>query len=224
MTKTGIIAVLTGDLVDSSSYSQPHMDAIIQRLNLEFKTIVDDSSANSLNFSMFRGDSFQGITENLSSALVLALRIKALVNSYSEEGNGRNKTPITDIRISIGIGEGHYDTKTIHISNGEAFQLSGRILDEMKAKNETIRLTTSVSEVNEEFLVHMRMLDSLISRWSISSAEVVYFLLNNYKERAIADKLNRSQAAINLRKKASGWEEIKILLNRYERVIKKYFP
>lgn len=223
MIKTKQIAVITGDLVDSSSFSNDRMLAIISRLKNEFTTLKTTESAGKAYFSLYRGDSFQGIVEETENALVIALKLKALINSYVDKNTDTgNKTPLADVRISIGIGEATYDIDAINVSNGPAFQLSGRSLDTMKANNLMMSLTTGDPEIDDEFRVHMKFLDGITHRWSIASAEVVYFLLNDYKELQIANELNRSQAAINLRKKAAGWDEIKLLMQRYEHVIKKF--
>jgi len=222
--KNATIAVITGDLVDSSRFSNTRMSAIIGRLNTEFKTYTKLPSDKSVEFTMFRGDSFQGIVEDPSLALSLALQIKALINSFNDaDTDAGNNVPLADVRISIGIGEASYDLNAINVSNGEAFQLSGRTLDSMKSRQSKMAVTTPVSDVNDEFEVHMKFLDATTDRWSMASAEVVYYLLQDYKEQQIAQELNRSQAAINHRKKAAGWDEIRLLLRRYEQLTKKYF-
>jgi hypothetical protein len=131
--------------------------------------------------------------------------------------------PKADIRISIGIGEASYQKNALTESNGEAFQLSGRTLDTMKSEGAKIALTTTVNEINAEFKVHLKFLDAVTNRWSIASAEVVYYLIKGYKEQEIAHTLNRSQAAINQRKKAAGWDAIKLLLERYVSIAKTQF-
>ncbi|NNF30006.1 MAG: hypothetical protein HKN66_01335 [Flavobacteriaceae bacterium] len=222
--KNATIAVITGDLVNSSQFSHTRLQAIIQRLKNEFETIQSEKRANRITFTMFRGDSFQGIVEDPCEALQISLQIKALINSFNDSGEvAGNTVPIADVRISIGIGEASYDLDAINVSNGEAFQFSGRTLDSMKAEHVKMALRTVNAQINDEFRVHMKFLDSITDRWSMASAEVVYFLLKRYKERQIAQKLNRSQAAINHRKKAAGWDEIQLLFDRYEQVIKKQF-
>ncbi len=222
--KNATIAVITGDLVDSSRFSNTRMSAIIGRLNTEFKTYTKLPSDKSVEFTMFRGDSFQGIVEDPRLALSLALQIKALINSFNDaDTDAGNNVPLADVRISIGIGEASYDLNAINVSNGEAFQLSGRTLDSMKSRQSKMAVTTPVSDVNDEFEVHMKFLDATTDRWSMASAEVVYYLLQDYKEQQIAQELNRSQAAINHRKKAAGWDEIRLLVRRYEQLTKKYF-
>jgi len=222
--KTATMAVITGDLINSSAFSQNTIQAIIQRLTNEFEAIRQEKEDDVITFTLFRGDSFQGIVESPSRALQIALRIKALINSYNDSGEeAGNTVPVSDVRISIGIGEASYDANAINVSNGEAFQLSGRTLDTMKSEQLKMALTTPNANINDEFRVHMKFLDNITDRWSMASAEVVYFLLNNLKEKQIANRLNRSQAAINHRKKAAGWDEIRLLLKRFEQVIKSEF-
>jgi hypothetical protein len=218
------ITVISGDFINSSQYEANLLKSILKQLKAEFTTIEDQLSVDGVHFSIYRGDSFQGVLENSISALSLALQIKAFVNkTISKTANTKSKTPVADIRISIGIGEADYDKSSITESNGEAFHFSGRTLDKMKLEGSKMALTTGNKEINEEFLVSLRFLDAITNRWSTASAEVVYYLLKGYTEQQIANKIGRSQAAINLRKKAAGWEEIQLLLKRYEQVAQKYF-
>lgn len=222
--KIGTIAVITGDLVNSSQFEPGRMEEIMKLLSRKLDTFNDRKNDGNISFAISRGDSFQGIVENPLNALKIAIELKAFLNSYMVyDSVATNASPIADVRISIGIGEASYDLKAINISNGEAFQLSGRILDAMKSKDSKMALTTSNGDINDEFKVHMKFLDSITDRWSGASAEVVAFLLRGYKEQDIAKELNRSQAAINQRKKAAGWDEIQLLLKRYEQVFKQHF-
>ena len=222
--KTGTIAVITGDLINSSQFETEQLAEIMRMLNKEFKILNLRTAQGEVGFSISRGDSFQGIVEDPMEALSIALGIKAFLNSYNDKRDvATNASPIVDVRLSIGIGEANYDLDSINISNGEAFQLSGRILDMMKAGDIKMTLTTPIQDLNDEFYVHMKFLDNMTDRWSMASAEVVYYFLKGLKEREIAEKLNRSQAAINHRKKAAGWFEIRLLLKRYKQVIKSNF-
>lgn len=222
--KTGTIAVITGDLINSSQFETEQLAEIMTKLNKEFKILNLRTGNGEVGFSISRGDSFQGIVEDPMEALSIALGIKAFLNSYNYKNDeATNTSPIVDVRLSIGIGEANYDLDSINISNGEAFQLSGRILDMMKAGDIKMTITTPIQDLNDEFYVHMKFLDSTTDRWSMASAEVVYYFLKGLKEREIAEKLNRSQAAINHRKKAAGWFEIRLLLKRYKQVIKSNF-
>ena len=218
------IAVLSGDLINSSEYTPKTLKAILAILKRELKRIKSAYADEAMTFSMYRGDSFQGVIENPELALRIALQIKCAINSYSEENEGaKNKTPKADIRIAIGIGEAEYDKNALAESNGQAFQYSGRTLDAMKGQGLKMALTTPNPDLNDEFKVSCAFLDTTTNRWSVASAEVVYYLLQNYKEQAIAKAVERSQAAINHRKQAADWDAINLLLQRYETVAKKHF-
>lgn len=219
-----MLAILSGDLINSTQLGENGFNKISQRLKEEFKAFKTQFPSEQIIFSQYRGDSFQGVVENPLLAFSIALQLKALINSFTDGSHSaKNRLPMLDVRISIGIGQAKYLENDLPSSNGEAFQLSGRTLDTMKSDEKTMALTTTVHEVNKTYEVLFKFLDATTARWSIASAETVYYLLQNFKEQEIATKVDRSQAAINHRKKAAGWDEIKILLDYYPQTIKKYF-
>jgi len=219
-----VVAVLSGDLIDSSHYEKKTLTSVLKVLKNEFKTLKEQFPKETMSFSIYRGDSFQGVIENPVLALQIALQIKAAVSSYTEKEHlPKNAMPVADIRISIGVGEAEYQPDALAESNGEAFNFSGRTLDKMKSEGRKMAITTANENLNDELNVYLKFLDATTDRWSVASAEVVYYLINGYKEQEIADLLKRSQAAINLRKKAASWEEIKLLLKRYKTIAKTHF-
>ena len=218
------IAILSGDLVNSTSYEAKTLKSVVEVLKKEFDVLKKQYPNENMSFSIYRGDSFQGVIENPVLALPIAMQIKTAVSSYTDiKDLPKNAMPAADIRISIGVGEAIYQKDAIAESNGEAFQFSGRTLDIMKSEGMKMALTTANKEINSEFKVHLKFLDATTDRWSVASAEVVYYLLKGYKEQDIAHELSRSQAAINQRKKAAGWDEIKLLLERYLNIAKNHF-
>jgi len=210
-----MVAVITADLINSRSYEKAFLKEVLLVLKKEFDAVSKEHDAM---FTLFRGDSFQGIVKHPKDALQIALRLKTAVLKVENMAQQKSNIPEADVRIAIGIGEADYNEKAITESNGEAFHYSGLTLDLMKAENKKISLKTSNENINDEFKVSLKFLDSLTEKWSIASAEVVYYLLKGMKEQQIADLLQRSQAAINLRKKAAGWEEVQLLLHRYHQV------
>lgn len=215
-----MIAVITGDLINSTQYPGALLSMVIKELKEEFEELEKEFSGQ-INFSLYRGDSFQGIMKNPENAMQIALRIKCAVNKISVTGRG--KSPEANLKMAIGIGEMEFEGDSIEESNGQAFIFSGRTLDEMKSESRQIRLKTPETNLNEEFDVSLFLMDQLIQRWSAASAEVVYYLLKGWKEKKIALDLNISQSAVNQRKKAAGWEPINMLLKRYQAIISKTF-
>lgn len=210
-----MIAVLTADLIGSTSYNKEFLNEVIAALKFEFEIISKEQDAV---FSLYRGDSFQGVLKQPENALLIALRIKSAVLKIRDLSAEKSNVPVADVRIAIGIGDADFEEKNIAESNGEAFHYSGNTLDTMKSENKKMSLKTANQQINDEFEVSLKFLDSLTEKWSIASAELVYYLLKGMKEQQIADVLGRSQAAINLRKKAAGWEEVQLLLNRFRKV------
>ncbi len=210
-----MVAVITADLIDSSNYSEALTNGVISAIKQEFKNFKKQFEAD---FKIYRGDSLQGILEHPQHALLAALILKSAVLKQSAGEKTR-----ADLKISIGIGEIDFKAKNLEESNGPAFHFSGRALDAMKTENTKIAITTADENLNSEFEASLALLDEITTRWSIASAEVVYYLLYHKKEVEIAQELGISQSAVNQRKKAAGWEAVSKLLKRYESLISKRY-
>ena len=217
-----MIAVITADLVNSSNYSEALLDEVIKDLNSEFKKLQQEYAEEEVDFKIYRGDSFQGVISKFQDSLKIALQLKSLINKVKLK-NQKPASPLADVKIAIGIGSFDYKGDSLAESNGQAFQFSGRTLDEMKNESRKIRLKTPLESLNSEFEASFLLLDAVMERWSQASAEVVYYLLKGKKETEIAEILSISQSAVNQRKKACGWEAISILLKRFENVTAQSF-
>ena len=210
-------AVITGDLIDSTKYSPKELDTILDTLNNEFKRVKNQYNAD---FKIFRGDSFQGIVLDPTVALELVFTIKTSINKLALSNS--KVSGLTDFRIAIGIGSVNLKRESILESNGEAFQFSGRTLDAMKSDYPRLLLKTNNIDLDEEFNVNFSLLDSVMSKWSRASAEVVYYLQKGMKEKEIAHALGINQSAVNHRKKAANWDSISLLLKHYKSAISKF--
>ncbi|MDR9456207.1 MAG: hypothetical protein RI572_02250 [Salegentibacter sp.] len=214
-----MIAVLTADLINSTNYSETLMGRVMAVLKEEFSDVKKKYPSS--DFSIYRGDSFQGVLQHPEEALTVMLQLKTAILSISTTKKGKSRE--ADLRIAIGIGSLDFQGKTIEESNGQAFQFSGRSLDEMKYEGRKTRLKTPSETINGEFDASLFLLDEITDRWSTASAEVIYFLLKGLKEKEIATELGISQSAVNQRKKAAGWEAVNSLLERYNNIISKSF-
>jgi hypothetical protein len=101
-------------------------------------------------------------------------------------------------------------------SNGEAFQNSGRTLDRLSKRGQTIAITTPDEAVNKEWDVIMTLLDELMERWTIASSEVVWRMLAGKEDVEIAEALKISRSAVSQRKKQAGWDAILKTIHYYE--------
>ncbi|UJH91779.1 SatD family protein [Antarcticibacterium sp. 1MA-6-2] len=220
-----MIAVLTADLIDSTHYEEEVLEIVLNKLREEFQEIYRQYGEDMVRFTIYRGDSFQGIIKRPEEALQIALQIKSAVNSIhlKKTRKSRNYSKIADFKLAIGLGTQELDREEITESNGQAFQFSGRTLDEMKGSSRHTGIKTPRDDVDEEFNTSFLLLDTITDKWSTASAEVVYYLLKGLKEREVASEINISQSAVNQRKKAAGWEAVSLLLTRFREVIKKQF-
>jgi hypothetical protein len=222
------VAVLTGDIIDSTKLP----DTERKKLDLLLHKGLEEIAGKN-NFEVFRGDSFQVLLTEPGQALKTAVLIRCWLRKHllsepetsKKTASGKTKQPaltfsykkgITDARISIGIGGISYKSKTIRSSDGEAFQLSGRALDNVKNKNNRIVLSTPFPEFNDYMEVTLSLLDILITNWSLQQSEVVYELLNGQTQTAIASKLAINQASVNQRAKTAHWQAVEKTVALFE--------
>lgn len=139
------------------------------------KVIADFRMQTPANIEMFRGDGFQIIVEEPSSALAIGIALRA---------NTPDSLSPWDARISIGIGEVSYESESIVTSDGEAFRLSGREFDTLGKRR--IAICTSHEELNAELKLNTAFADEIITKWTPKQAEVVYVILSKKRETSLS--------------------------------------
>ncbi|HSJ12070.1 MAG TPA: hypothetical protein VK916_05260, partial [Gillisia sp.] len=115
-----MIAVLTADLIDSSLYNEKVLKQVLDSLTAEFQVITQNHGKNTVQFNIYRGDSFQGIVKNPEEALLIALQIKAAINRIhlKKTKKSRAYSKIADFKIAIGIGTQELEREALAESNG----------------------------------------------------------------------------------------------------------
>lgn len=223
-----IKAIITGDIIHSTK-----LDAI-QRTIL-FERIAKALKQWDKNFKMrsetFRGDSFQCLIDKPALALRIVLIQKTFIRSLnpSELYNVINQkkplaqkkvmlpTWIFDARIAIGIGNVENLSNRLASSGGEAFQLSGQLLDTIKNKKQSIAIATN-DKFQDELETEFKLLDAIISKTSALQCQVILQKLLGHTEHQIAEKLNIQQSAVNQRSTNGNWNAIETMLNRFEKI------
>ncbi|CAH0994761.1 hypothetical protein EMA8858_00873 [Emticicia aquatica] len=192
--------VITGDIVKSSN-----LDA---EKRLKLREAFDYlSSISEGKYDYFiRGDSFQILLNQ--NALKEALTIKTYL--FVKLG--------VQVKISIGVGNVEFLNEKISDSDGEAFWLSGRKLDEMKVKTAFLRISTTETQKNEEWEIHCSVIDYLLENQTANQAEVVFWLLQQKNQQEIATIINIGQPSVSNRIKNSAWNIIEKMLNRFQNV------
>lgn len=208
-------AVITADIIDYSKLSTKEEDRVIETIydifesGTDIRTNVEESS-----FVITRGDNIQIELEKPDEALKAALILKSAINKIALNKGNRTK-PDVDVRIAIGVGGIAGQRENVNESTGDAYTFSGRTLDSMKKYKRTLAIKTFNSELNAELETEFRLLEVIMSGWTVNSAEVIYWTLKGLNEKDISKKLKKTQSAINQRKKTSGWNAIEPLLERF---------
>ena len=193
-------SVVTGDIANSTSIAADKRAELIERVSALIKLWVPKPEYAEI----FRGDSFQLLFDDVAGALKRSIQIRCWLKSY-QDGTGKDSL---DARLSIGVGEVAYFGKSVLDSDGEAFHLSGRAFDEMKATQNYFQVSTNDPELNEQLNIVLNLANIIISQWTKNQAEVIFLLLEGKTQQEMADELKIAQSAVNNRIKLSRWKEI----------------
>lgn len=208
-------AVVTADIIESTSLSPSEMNAVLDHVDSEFK------SEKRSNFWVARGDSFQWFIEKPETALKKALLLRAVVNLWNRPSANITSSPSTDVRISIGIGRVSLMRQNLSESTGHAFILSGRGLERLKSERHTLlAIETGDPPLDEEFILTTAMASAITSRWSYASAEVIYWYLKGFETQTeIARKIGIGQSSVQRRMEAMHMDVIEMFLGRFSKLI-----
>lgn len=219
-----IQAVLTGDLIHSTRMSAEYRTELFKQITSALKQWDKKYDTKS---ETFRGDSFQSLIKKISDALRIALIQKTFIRSITPSDISKtrqNKNTSTailwtfyDARIAIGIGEVDVVNKRLAASNGEAFQLSGVLLDKIKNKKQALAIATN-DKYNDELETEMILLDAILSKTTPLQCEVIHLKLLGYTEIEIAKRLKIGQSAINQRSNSGNWNAIDAILKRFDKI------
>ncbi|MGF7082834.1 hypothetical protein [Mucilaginibacter sp. UYCu711] len=193
-------AVLTGDIVDFTSLNNRRREELIGDTDDVLKNWVPRPE----DAAIFRGDSFQVLFEELDLAIIRSIQVICWFKKQATQAN-----PMLSTRVSLGIGGLAFKGKTVLDSDGEAFHLSGRNFDQMEG-GELLRIITGDEKQDERLAVLLMFMNLVISQWTPSQAEVIYWVLEdqNATQEKIAGRLNIFQSGIAKRLKIAHWKEM----------------
>ncbi|MCA1747115.1 MAG: SatD family protein [Bacteroidales bacterium] len=212
-------AVITGDII-KSTYISDHAK-MIRSLKLIMQRLVEHGYIRAGSWEIFRGDSFQLVTEP-EKALLAAL----ILRSGFRGGVYRFASPLVveemldesiDVRLSIGIGSVGELTNPISESYGEAFTLSGKMLETITDEGLRLIVVSPDEQLNAHFDMICRLLDVIINDWSENSSQAIYRnLLAGETQRETAEFLGISQSSVQNRLKIAHMDEIHYLLSYFK--------
>lgn len=199
------VAVLTGDLVDSTEAGAAAVETAFACLAAAADEIAGWMPGSNPRLTRFRGDGWQLLTE-APLGLRAALHVLARLRAAAAPGT----------RIAIGIGEAAQDAAAdLAAARGTAFEASGRALDAMP-RHRTLAvagagLTALHPVVAELVAAHAR-------RWSRPQAEAaaLYLHPDNPTLTDIAARLGITPQAVNYRLTGGALQTIRTALRGWE--------
>ena len=160
---TGIICVLTGDIVGSTRMASGKLDQLMTGLAEGANEIRHWTKPAALPLERFRGDGWQFALTDAGHALRAGLMLRAIVKKFDQEA---------DTRIAFGIGNGKFGS-TLANSGGSAFEISGMQLEKIKSQD---RWVIDGEFDSEQVLPLVRGLfaacEALSNGWTRKQAEV----------------------------------------------------
>ena len=195
-------AVITGDIISSSTYSLTIKEKALQ----ELRTVLSGYGAQ---MEVYRGDSFQALHTKPIEGLDLMLHLQAAVGGIE---------PGLACRMALGLGAIESFSGKALEGDGEAFRNSGPYLDKMK-KDQRFIITTPWPEVNDELLTECKLADAITSRWTVAQAETITGVLQGLNQNNLAERLNITQSAVNQRLRSASWDAIDFFRKRYMQLI-----
>lgn len=206
-----IKGVVTGDIIKSTDIQIEHRDLLLSTIK---EAVKQWSPTNPLKIDFFRGDSFQMVIEHPEDTIKVAIFLRAALKAHTPKDSKND----WDARLSIGIGSVSYAADSIVVSDGEAFQYSGRELDDMGKR--CLNVKTPWSAVNAELKVSTSFADDIITSWTKHQAEIVsQALLSNIAQKELAKKIGKSAQSVNKALTAARYPLIQLYIERCNNVI-----
>lgn len=197
-------AVITGDIVGSTAL--PKTD--LRKLMRDF-----DGLLSVHQYEFLRGGSFQVYLKSPAEALSLVLKLRtaaARVNAVNAA---------CDVKTAVGIGEGK-TVKVLHTATDEAFALSGRAFDKLKAPQRLVFACAAENGLLSTALqITADYVDYIFRRLTAKQAAVLFELLHDRTQVEAAKRLKKKQSTINQHAQAAGWPELTKLITDYQQLL-----
>ncbi len=196
-----MIAVITGDIVKSSGKNTGIWQEAL-------KTILKRYGKSPHDWEIFRGDSFQ-IKLLPSDALIAAIHIKSAIKHAAG----------AEVRMGIGVGREDHKGLTVTESTGSAYTRSGHCFDSLK--KQTLAIETDNSDFDEYFNLLLSFALVIIDNWTKLVAGIIQAAIQypDKSQKELAAMMNKSQSSISEALNRGAADEIKKMLEFYEKKI-----
>ena len=212
-----MIATISADIVRSTSLSTKDLVSLREDL----QDFFSDLEKKYIGFwgRIVRGDSIECVIPDGKFALRIAVLIKLLVKIQTSEYDCSEWLRRYGIRFSIGVADIKYESKKEDVINGQAIYLSGRNLDEISRKGNSMTafemeyVPRSMSNLLDSYVA---MVSNFIDSYSAKQAEVVFYKLLGFKEIEISNRLGIYQSSVNTRSTNAQWGLVNTAIKDFE--------
>lgn len=210
-----MISVIKGDITASRKLLDQ------EKWLIPLKKLLGSWGKTPENWELVWGDFFQIEVANPEEALKKALEIKALIKKIQPVQESK-KISTLDVRMAIGIGEKTYTGKRVSESNGPAFIHAGEQFDQLKKQGRSIGVKSPWPELDEELNLYLKLADTFMDKWSISSAEIIEIALKNpgFTQTEIGKILGIKQSGVSLRWNRAHTDELLEVEKMFNKKIK----
>jgi hypothetical protein len=207
------IAVLTGDIVGSTALGPEKLERAFDALK-DCAEQLEGLIGAPLHFTRHRGDGWQVAIENPKYTLRAASAFRASLKAL---GKGFDSY----IGVSKGYSQ-HPLTSDLNQHNSEAFQGSGKTLEDVKSSHGTLAVRMNAINdisINREESAAFIFADHLIQGWTPIQAQVMLHFLqdlgtSNYTKAAL--QLGKSRQAVTKSAEAAGLTPFTLALSHIE--------
>lgn len=207
MSLPSLHAVITGDIVNSTLLSPEGEKGLLEALRELLSPYPTE---------FYRGDSFQVYLKEPAAALRLALACRVLAIHRTP---GEGDLPVSDIRISIGIGTVVLPVENPGMAKGEAFVRSGHQFDELQWSEKRLAISSGHDIADIGLDIMAAYLDSICKGMTTKQAEAVAGLLEEKTQQEIAQHLGKSKSTVSQLVSAARWPEIQRILVQFEKMV-----
>jgi len=198
-----MIAIITADIINSRKLV--NQEIWITPL----KKLLASYGSTPQKWEIFRGDYFQIEIEDPSEALLVSLKIKALIKSIIIS-EGQKKSTSIDVRMAIGLGTKEYAADRISESNGTAFINSGEKFEKLKKEKTNLAIQSSFPNFDYEMNLYLKLASIQIDAWTVNSAALFNTIFEDpeKKQTEIGAILGIGQNSVSGRFKRAHVDEI----------------
>lgn len=214
-----LYGIVSADVVDSTSLDRT---AILQLRKDIYNSFFYDLAEKYPSFwgRVVRGDTIECCFSQAQFSFRATLLAKCWMKNWAEVNGGSSNMRRFGLRCSIGIGTMRIVDKEEDLLDGDAIYIAGRNLDYISGKDIPVAFGMNSSYTDVEALIanNLLLVDALFYELTSRQSEVLYLKLMGYPEMEIARMLGISQAAVNLRARNAGWQQIKDTLKVLENI------